>query len=123
MSVNYKQHPKSKYDLSYLGLNDENAYWNLTPAELYEQAIIRGEANLTKDHALRVLTGKFTGRSPKDKFIVDQDSIRDDIDWGSVNQPISEEIFENMYKKTVSYLQEKELFVKDVFCGADKNHR
>ena len=123
MSVDYKKHPKSKYDLSYIGLNEANTFWNLTPAELYEQAILRGEASLTKDYALRVLTGKYTGRSPKDKYIVDQESIHEDIDWGEINQPISEEIFDKLYKKTVSYLKDKDLFVKDLFCGADKNHR
>lgn len=123
MSVNYTAHPKSKYDLSYLGLNDTKAFWNLSPAELYEQAILRGEAHLTKDYALRVLTGKFTGRSPKDKFIVDQPSIHNEIDWGKVNQPISEEIFDKLYNKTVNYLKQKSVFVKDLYCGADKNHR
>ncbi|MEX0610296.1 MAG: phosphoenolpyruvate carboxykinase [Balneolaceae bacterium] len=124
MSVDYQLHPKSYVDLTDLGLeNNKNVFWNLTPAELYEQALCRNEAVLTKDHALRVLTGKFTGRSPKDKFIVDQPSIHEDIDWGKVNQPISEKVFENLYQKTIDYLQDKDLFVKDLFCGADKNHR
>ncbi len=124
MSVDYKSHPKSKVGLDYLGLADnENVFWNLTPSELYEQAILRNEAVLTKDYALRVLTGEFTGRSPKDKFIVDQPSIHDDIDWGKINKPISEEVFDNLFEKTVNYLQDKDLFVKDLFCGADKNNR
>lgn len=124
MNVDYHLHPKSSYDLSDIGLEkNKNIFWNLTPAELYEQAILRKEAILTKDHALRVLTGKFTGRSPKDKFIVDQPSIHDDIDWGKINQPMDEEVFENLYQKTIDYLQNKDLFVKDLFCGADKKHR
>lgn len=124
MSVDYKSHPKSKTGLDYLGLGDnENVFWNLSPSELYEQAILRNEAVLTKNYALRVLTGEFTGRSPKDKFIVDQPSIHDDIDWGEVNQPISEEVFDNLYEKTVNYLQDKDLFVKDLFCGADEKNR
>lgn len=124
MSVDYKSHPKSKTGLDYVGLGDhKNVFWNLTPAELYEQAILRNEAILTKDHALRVLTGEFTGRSPKDKFIVDQPSIHDDIDWGKVNQPISEDVFDNLYEKTVNYLKHKDLFVKDLFCGADEKNR
>ncbi|MFN1834347.1 phosphoenolpyruvate carboxykinase [Balneola sp. MJW-20] len=124
MSVDYNLHPKSKVGLEYLGLeNNKNVFWNLTPPELYEQAISRGEAILTKDHALRVLTGKFTGRSPKDKFIVDQPSIHDDIDWGDVNQPVSEEVFDRMYDKVINYLSEKDLFVKDLFCGADEKNR
>jgi phosphoenolpyruvate carboxykinase (ATP) len=124
MSVDYKSHPKSNVGLDYLGLNEnENVYWNLTPPELYEQAILRGEAILTKDHALRVLTGQYTGRSPKDKYIVDQPSIHDDIDWGEINQPISEDVFDNLFDKTVNYLKDKDLFVKDLFCGADENNR
>ncbi|MTI89103.1 MAG: phosphoenolpyruvate carboxykinase (ATP) [Balneolaceae bacterium] len=124
MSVDYKVHPKSKFGLDYIGLDKkENVFWNLKPAELYEQAITRGEAVLTKDHALRVLTGKYTGRSPQDKFIVDQPSIHDDIDWGDINQPISEEVFDNLFEKTVDYLEDKDLFVKDLFCGADETHR
>lgn len=124
MSVDYKLHPKSTFGLDYLGLDGkDNVYWNLQPAELYEQAIKRGEAVLTKDHALRVLTGKFTGRSPQDKFIVDQPSIHEDIDWGEINQPVSEEVFDNLYNKVISYLKDKDLFVKDLFCGADEKHR
>jgi phosphoenolpyruvate carboxykinase (ATP) len=124
MSVDYKSHPKSNVGLDYLGLNEnENVYWNLTPPELYEQAILRGEAILTKDHALRVLTGQYTGRSPKDKYIVDQPSIHDDIDCGEINQPISEDVFDNLFDKTVNYLKDKDLFVKDLFCGADENNR
>ncbi len=124
MSADYKSHPKSNVGLNYLGLeNKENVFWNLSPAELYEQAIQRNEAILTKDYALRVLTGKYTGRSPNDKFIVDQPSIHDDIDWGEVNQPISQEVFDKLYDKAVNYLQDKDLFVKDLFCGADEENR
>ena len=90
-------HPKSNTGLDYLGLeNNDNTIWNLTPPELYEEAIQNGEAILTNDYALRVLTGKYTGRSPNDKFIVDQPSIHDDIDWGEINQPTDEEVFEKL---------------------------
>jgi phosphoenolpyruvate carboxykinase (ATP) len=110
--------------LKYLGLDkNEEVYWNLNPAELYEHAILRGEAILTADHALLVHTGKFTGRSPKDKFIIEQDSIRDEIDWGEVNQPASEEVFNNLFTKVQNYLRDKRLFVKDAFCGADEHNR
>lgn len=124
MSVDYNLHPKSKIGLDYLGLeNNKTVLWNLTPPELYEQAIKRGEAILTKDHAIRILTGEYTGRSPKDKFIVEQDSIQDDIDWGEINQPISEDVFNRLYNKVIGYLNDKDLFVKDAFCGADEKNR
>ncbi|MGM0546107.1 MAG: phosphoenolpyruvate carboxykinase (ATP) [Bacteroidota bacterium] len=117
-------HPRSNIGLDYLGLeNNDKAIWNLTPPELYEEAIENGEAILTKDYALRVLTGKYTGRSPKDKFIVDQPSIHDDIDWGEINQPTDEEIFNKLYKKVTDYMQDKKLYVKDCYAGADEKYQ
>ncbi|WP_440998713.1 phosphoenolpyruvate carboxykinase (ATP) [Fodinibius sp. SL11] len=117
-------HPRSNVGLDYLGLeNNEKAIWNLTPPELYEEAIENGEAILTKDYALRVLTGKYTGRSPKDKFIVDQPSIHDDIDWGEINQPTDEEVFKNLYEKVTGYMQDKKLYVKDCYAGADEKYQ
>ncbi len=124
MTPDYNKHSRSKVDLGYLGLSDnKEVYWNLNPTELYEHAINNGEAMLTKDHALLVHTGKFTGRSPKDKFIVDQPSIHDDIDWGAINQPVSQKVFDGLYKKVQEYLSDKPLYVKDLYCGADEKHR
>lgn len=117
-------HVHSPAGLDYLGLGkNRNVYWNLTPAELYEHALKNNEANLTADLALRVLTGQFTGRSPKDKFVVDQPSIHDDIDWGKVNMPVSEEVFDRMYNKAIAYLSTKQLYVMDLNCGADPEYR
>lgn len=117
-------HPQSSVGLDYLGLEENNkALWNLTPPELYEEAIDNGEAILTKDYALRVLTGKYTGRSPQDKFIVDQPSIHDDIDWGEINQPTEEDVFDNLFSKVTDYLQDKKLYVKDCYAGADEKYR
>lgn len=117
-------HPRSSVGLDYLNLEDnEQTLWNLTPPELYEEAIENGEAILTKDYALRVLTGKYTGRSPKDKFIVDQPSIHDDIDWGEINQPTDEAVFDKLFEKVTDYLADKKLYVKDCFAGADEKYR
>lgn len=122
--MSIQKHPISSVGLEYVGLeNNEHAIWNLTPPELYEEAINNGEAVLTNDYALRVKTGKYTGRSPSDKFIVDQPSIHEDIDWGEINQPIDEEIFENLFQKVSDYLQDKKLYVKDCFAGADKKYQ
>ncbi len=123
MKADYDKHPRSHIGLDYLGLDNEEVYWNLNPAELYEHAILHGEAILTKDHALLVHTGKFTGRSPKDKFVVEQPAIQDEIDWGPINQPTSEEVFNNLFAKVQSYLADKRLFAKDVYCGADEKNR
>lgn len=100
-----------------------NVYWNLTPAELYEHAIRNGEAVLTRDMALRVLTGAFTGRSPKDKFVVEDDITRNTIDWGQVNQPTQQGIFDRLHDRMVGYLAGQHLYVQDVFVGSDPDHR
>lgn len=124
MSEINKVHPHSSVGLDYLGLGEnKNLKWNLTPAELYEQAICNGEAALTADMALRVLTGKYTGRSPKDKFFVDEPSVHDVIDWGSINQPISSEVFDRLHHKVVQHLKSKNLYIMDVFAGADPKYR
>lgn len=122
--MNNQPHPRSSTGLDYLGLEqNDKAIWNLTPPELYEEAIYNGEAILTRDYALRVLTGKYTGRSPEDKFIVDQPSVHDDIDWGEINQSTDEKVFDSLFKQVVAYLKDKKLYVKDCFAGADKKYR
>jgi len=124
MKHDYGSQPKSHVGLDYLGLkNNKNVYWNLNPSQLYELALNNNEAILTNNMALRVLTGKYTGRSPQDKFIVKEPSTSKHIDWGDVNQPISEDVFDNLHKKMIDYLSDKDLFVKDVYAGADPDHR
>ena len=97
-------------------------YRNLTPAELTERAVARGEGSLSDTGALVVTTGKYTGRSPNDRFVVDTPSIHDDIDWGKVNVPISPERFEQIYGKMMAYLQGREIFIFDGYAGADEQY-
>ncbi len=97
-------------------------YRNLTPAELTARAVARGEGSLSDTGALVVTTGKYTGRSPNDRFVVDTPSIHDDIDWGKVNVPISPERFEQIYGKMMAYLQGREIFIFDGFAGADEQY-
>ncbi len=124
MNISTNAHPKSKTGLEYLGLEDhKQTLWNLTTPELYEEAIKNDEAILTKDMALRVLTGKYTGRSPKDKFIVEEQSIKSDIDWNEINRPVSEEIFDRLHQKMIHYLKDRKLYVKDAYAGADSDYR
>jgi phosphoenolpyruvate carboxykinase (ATP) len=99
------------------------AQYNLPVAQLVEIAVKRGEGVLTDKGALNALTGKYTGRSPKDKFVVDEVSVREKINWGAVNQPISVEHFNALYADVMDYLEQKELFVFDGFAGADENYR
>lgn len=98
-------------------------HYNKPVAALVEMAIRRGEGVLTDRGALNALTGKYTGRSPKDKFVVDEPSVREQIDWGKVNQPIAVHFFDKLYEDVLDYLKDKELFVFDGFAGADPNYR
>ena len=124
MSTENKEHLKSNYGLDYVGLGDHtNLVWNLAPAEYYEEIIKNGEGVLTDKYAIRVLTGKYTGRSPKDKFVVDDPTVHNDIDWGPINQPTSEEVFDRLHKKMLDYLKDKKLYVIDAFAGADADYR
>ncbi|MFD1706771.1 phosphoenolpyruvate carboxykinase (ATP) [Siminovitchia sediminis] len=105
-------------------LNGQNVHIQLSVPQLVEKVLNREEGVLTTSGAVRAATGKYTGRSPKDKFIVDEPSVTNKIDWGSVNQPISSEIFEKLYSKVISYLEEKEeIFVFKGFAGADEKYR
>ncbi|UOY94375.1 phosphoenolpyruvate carboxykinase (ATP) [Ectobacillus sp. JY-23] len=105
-------------------LNGSNAHVQLSVPQLVERVLMRGEGTLTSTGAVSVSTGKYTGRSPKDKFIVKEASVADKIDWGSVNRPISEEHFNHLYTKVLEHLKEKEeLFVFKGFAGADHSYR
>jgi len=102
--------------------NTKVIYRNLTPAQLTEHALRRGEGTLSGTGALVVKTGKYTGRSADDKFIVDSMGVHKEIHWGKVNRPISQEDADAIYEKAVAYLQNKEVFVFDGFAGADKKY-
>ncbi len=105
-------------------LNGRNAQVQLSVSQLVEKVIKRGEGVLTSTGAVSVSTGKYTGRSPKDKFIVKEASTAHKIDWGNVNQPISEKHFDNLYTKVLEHLKEKEeIFVFKGYAGADQRSR
>ncbi|MCA1056816.1 phosphoenolpyruvate carboxykinase (ATP) [Rossellomorea aquimaris] len=105
-------------------LSGKNIKNQLSVSQLVEKVLQRNEGVLTSSGAVRAETGKYTGRSPKDKFIVEEPSTKDKIDWGTVNQPISSESFDKLYHKVLSYLKEKEeVFVFNGFAGADPKHR
>ena len=111
------------YGLEQLGiLNPKAVYRNLEPAQLVEHALRRGEGQLSNTGALCVRTGKYTGRSPNDKFIVDSEGVHDDIAWGKINVPTTQAVFDALYEKMVAYLQNREIFVFDGFAGADTRH-
>lgn len=104
-------------------LKGNNISIQLSVPQLVEKVLNRNEGELSSTGAVKAETGKYTGRSPKDKYIVEEASTKEKIDWNS-NQSISEENFLNLYNKVISYLKEKdELFVFKGFAGADKKHR
>ncbi len=97
--------------------------WNLTTAALYEAILRRQEARLAQGGALVVRTGEHTGRSPNDKFIVEEPSSVEHIWWGKVNRPFDAARFEAVHRRVLAYLRGKDLFVQDCFVGADPQHR
>ena len=110
-------------DLSYLGITaTKEIYRNLPVAILTEKALARGEGTLSNSGALVVKTGKYTGRSANDKFIVDTPAVHDEIAWGKVNRPIDKATYDAIYSKVIAYLQNREIFVFDGFAGADKKY-
>lgn len=104
-------------------INTKAIYRNLSPAKLTEHALRRGEGKLSNTGALVVKTGKYTGRSANDKFIVDTPAVHDEIAWGKVNRPIEESKFNALKAKIVAYLQNKEVFIFDGFAGGDERYR
>ena len=114
----------SSQTLSHHGiLNSGTVHWNFGAEPLYEETIRRGLGTMTQGGALTVETGKFTGRSPNDKFIVDEPSSSGDIWWGSVNRPTTLEIYDRLKAKVLAYYQSRDLFVQDLYAGADPAHR
>lgn len=105
-------------------LSKKNVHLQLSVPQLVEKVLTRNEGQLTSTGAICVSTGKYTGRSPHDKFIVEEKSIKDKIAWGPVNQPISENTFSKLYNKMMDYLEQKdEIFVFNGFAGADPNYQ
>ena len=114
----------SRYGLEQAGfMNWDVAHWNLGTAKLVEAAIQRHEGVLAGNGALVVRTGHFTGRSPKDKYVVRDAATERAVHWGSVNQPMSEAQFAQLYRKALAHFQGQELFVQDLLAGADPEHQ
>ncbi|MBT5413118.1 MAG: phosphoenolpyruvate carboxykinase [Rhodospirillaceae bacterium] len=103
--------------------NARNVFWNLDAAALYEESVRRGECTLAQGGPLVARTGQHTGRSPNDKFIVEEASSRDGVWWGKVNRPIDEARFASLRTRMLAYLQNRDLFVQDCYAGADPDYR
>ncbi|MCW3126418.1 MAG: pckA [Bacteroidetes bacterium] len=118
-------HKNQSVDLASVGIkNATNQFWNLTPEELIEETIKRGQGVLNDTGALAVDTGEFTGRSPKDKFIVEDSITKESVDWASnFNQPITPEVFDGLYNKITAHLAGKDIFVRDCVACAHESYK
>jgi phosphoenolpyruvate carboxykinase (ATP) len=101
-----------------------NAERNLSYAALIEHAVKRGEGMLSNHGAFVAQTGKYTGRSPNDKFTVQDSSTQDNVWWGPINQPMMPEVAEKLYRRIEAYLAARpQIFVEDCFAGTSPEHR
>jgi phosphoenolpyruvate carboxykinase (ATP) len=116
--------PKKHLELEKLGLrNLREIYHQLSVSELYEHALRNKEAVLSADGAIVATTGAYTGRSPKDRFIVREPSTENDIWWGKINQPIEPEQFGWVFQKMQAFFKGRDVYVQDCYAGADDNYR
>jgi phosphoenolpyruvate carboxykinase (ATP) len=114
----------ARRDLAQHGVHPKRAvHWNLTPAELCEHAVRRQEGALTQDGAFAAVTAPHTGRSPTDKFTVREPTSEDSIWWGPVNAPVDVEQFQRLQQDVTRYLAGEDLFVRDMWAGADPRYR
>ena len=116
-----KKNPSA--NLADLGLNVGIAHWNIAPEDLVKKTLELGQGELNDAGALCVSTGKFTGRSPKDKFTVKDAITQDSVDWGDVNIPFDPAAFDKLYEKVCAYLDGKEVWVRDAYACADPKYR
>ncbi len=114
----------SRHGLDKLNLKTKGReYWNLTPPALYEEALKRGEGSVAEGGAFVAITGEHTGRSPHDKFIVEEAGSQASIDWGKVNRPIAQAKFDGLHRTMLAHLGQRDLFVLDCYGGADPSAR
>jgi len=109
--------------LNEYGIKNAKVNYQLSPDELHDISISKGLGVEASSGSLAVNTGEFTGRSPKDRFIVKDDVTKDRVWWGDINIPFEPNQFDKLYNKVVNYLSEKELFVRDSYACADENYK
>jgi phosphoenolpyruvate carboxykinase (ATP) len=122
MNIIGSKNPKANLEAAGIK-NTKIQYWNLTPEELVEETIKRDQGVLNDTGALAIDTGEFTGRSPKDKFIVKDAQTKDSVDWGGFNQPVDTAVFDKVYAKLVAYFEGRDVFVRDCYACADEEYR
>jgi len=105
------------------GIKNTIAHWNLSPETLTKITLEKDLGKLADNGALAINTGEFTGRSPRDRFIVKDDITKDKVWWSDINIPFDPDKFQNLYNKVTSYLSNKEIYVRDAYACADENYR
>ena len=124
MQGSKKEEPGSGLSAADLGLKSlGNVRRNLGYDELFELERANQEGSVAENGAMMIDTGKFTGRSPKDKYFVHERPSFENIAWGKINQPIPPDVFDTLYTKVIDYLSGKDLYVTDGFCGANQKTR
>ncbi len=106
-----------------LSFSKSKTYQQLKPEKLVKTTLKNGEGQLTASGSLAIKTGKFTGRSPKDRFIVKDQITNNQVDWGDINQPIDENSFHKLKNDVLKYLEGKTIFKRYAFAGALKKYR
>ena len=115
---------KSRFWLDRQGMRHIGTeHWNLSMPVLYEHAVRRCEGEVVAGGSFSVNTGAFTGRTPRDKYIVEEPGTKNTVWWGNINQPVSPERFDSLHQRMLAYFQRRELFVQDLYAGADPDYR
>ncbi len=109
--------------LEQMGIRPSKIQRNLPVKTLIDLIEEKNEGILTANGAIAVKTGKYTGRSPDDRFIVDDEQTHNTVDWGKINHPFPEDKFDKIFEKIKKYIDGKDIFIFDGFVGADPKHR
>ena len=109
--------------LQSIGINSDKTNWNTNPSDSVKHTIEVSMGTLSENGTLAINTGAFTGRSPKDRFIVKDQNTDTTVWWGDINIPMTTENFEGLWSKATTYANERELWVRDAFACADENNR
>lgn len=113
----------SRKNLEKYGLKNVKAHWNLSPEELQQITVEKGMGKETANGTLAINTGKFTGRSPQDRYLVKDDYTKDRVWWGKINKPFDPDMFDTLQDEIVNYLSGKEIYVRDGYVCADPKYR
>jgi hypothetical protein len=115
---------RSRFGLERQGMRHLGTqHWNQSAPVLCEHAIRRGEGELAFGGSFSVSTGLYTGRTPRDKYIVEEPGTKDTVWWGPINQPVAPQTFDSLHQRMLAYLQGRELFIQDLYAGADPAYR